>query len=316
MEIIIWNGKQISKPGIYSGIDIDLYHDPEICIGTSISSSGLRTIIGESPADFFAYWKGNPKHYTHTEARHYAFGRAVHHLHLATHWSRSFADTFAAQPLTYKAEDGTEKAWSNNAKVCKEWNRAQAEAGRTILKSDELVQIADMERVMAQVPLAGDGLLNGLVEHSIFWKDRATGIWLKSRPDAIPLDSGLFVDLKTTTSTQHLDCRAAVRNFGYHQQGALVLEGAREVLHMEYPTFHLLFQKKTPPYSARLWVIDPIDLSAGHKLNHIALQIFVRCLKSGHWPGPGGEREDVEMLSLSPRDREYDEERIVRLSQD
>jgi len=43
--------------------------------------------------------------------------------------------------------------------------------------------------------------------------------------------------------------------------------------------------------------------------NRVALRIFARCLKSGVWPGPGGERRDAEEIWLSDWHRQQMEAR-------
>src|SRR6516165_9526480 len=63
VEAIKWDGKAISKPGIYSGIPLEVYHSQKICDGPSVSSTGLRRTLeinGGSPLHFWDEWSGNP----------------------------------------------------------------------------------------------------------------------------------------------------------------------------------------------------------------------------------------------------------------
>jgi hypothetical protein len=48
----------------------------------------------------------------------------------------------------------------------------------------------------------------------------------------------------------------------------------------------------------RVVTLKDVDLDRGEKQNRYALDAVARCIKSGHWPGPGGEREDAEHLEL------------------
>lgn len=311
LTTIKWDGHQITKPGMYSAIPLDTYHDPQICDGPSISSSGLRKIIRQSPAHFYCEWPGNPERVVKPDKRNLVLGRAVHHLFLG---EKFFSALFAVEPDEYPIDASGigMKPWNNNANHCRAWQAEQAKAGRYVMKPADAEAIRGMSAELGKHTIIRDvGILNGMIERSLFWKDRATGIWLKSRPDSVPSDSGDFVDLKTTISVQWIDLMRAISDFGYHQQGALVTQAARQVLNIPNPTFTLVFVESRPPHCPRIVTIDQRDLELGDRLNRTAIDTFVRCLKSGHWPGPGGEREDAEMIGLSDHDRKYDE----RLSQ-
>jgi hypothetical protein len=149
-----------------------------------------------------------------------------------------------------------------------------------------------------------------LIERSLFWKDKATGLWVKSRPDAIPASSRDFVDLKTTRSVRWIDLLRSYAEYGYHQQGALVRQAAREVLGIKDSTFSLVFVESAPPHCCRVVTLKDSDLDRGEKQNRLALDTIARCLSSGHWPGPGGDREDAEHIELSTRDQERIDEQL------
>ena len=308
MKVIKWDGKPISKPGIYSGIPLDTYHQPDICDGPSVSSSILRTIIGESPAHFYCYWLGNKNHVEKETPRHFVVGRAAHHLFLG---EKFFTEKFVVQPEDYEDENGAIKKWTYGAKACKEWRDIQERTGRLILTAAEFEDIKGMAVELGMDPLVKEGALNGLIEHSIFWKDKKTGIWLKARPDTIPGDSGDFVDYKTTVSVQWHALERSIEDFNYHMQGALVLRGAREVLEMPNPSFTLVWQEKKPPYCVRSTVLKDNEIAEGERGNRMAIDTFARCLKSGKWPGPGGDREDAVPIERSEAAQKRFEERLL-----
>lgn len=77
--------------------------------------------------------------------------------------------------------------WSDwRTSASKEWKAEQLEAGKTIITDAELVLITGMARSLGAHPLVKAGILDGVVERSLIFKDKKTGVWLKSRPDAIP----------------------------------------------------------------------------------------------------------------------------------
>lgn len=307
LKSIKWDGKQISKPGMYSNIPIMSYHRHDICDGPSISSSGLRKIFSESPAHFYSTWSGNPKRIESEDAAHFRIGRAIHHLVLG---EKFFKSLFAVQPDEWPDDNGVLKPWHNSRNVCKAWNESRRKEGRTPLTRSDVLVIHNMALSLSNNPLVKAGALNGLIERSIFWKDKETGIWLKVRPDSIPGDSGDFVDLKTIYSVQWRDMVKSIAERGYHAQGALIREGAIRVLKMNNPTFSLVFAEKKAPYCTRVVTLKDNDLDLGDEQNRVALRRFADCLKSGRWPGPGGDRDDAAHIELNERQRELIKERI------
>jgi hypothetical protein len=296
MKTTEWDGKAIKKPGLYSKIPLGKYHSAEICDGPSVSSSGLRRCFAESPAHFYSGWPGNPDYIPEDDKPQFVLGRAVHHLMLGEPF---FAKLFSAQPSEYPdAKTGEMKPWTYAANYCKQWRMAQQNEGKAILTPNDIEAIKGMAMSLSRHPIVKAGALNGQIERSMFWQDKDTGIWVKSRPDAMPTSSVDFVDLKTTTSVLWSDLQRTIAECGYHQQGALIREAARRVLKMENPTFTLVFVEKTAPYCVRVVTLKDVDLDRGEKQNRYALDAVARCIKSGHWPGPGGEREDAEHLEL------------------
>lgn len=293
---IEWDGHPITIPGMYSKIGLNVYHSFDICANYSVSSSGLRKLFNESPAHFYCDWSGNPDRIEQEDKPHFALGRAVHHLMLGEPF---FAKLFAVQPAEYPdSKTGELKPWSNNSNHAKAWKSEMQAEGRAILTLKDVEAIKGMAGALSKHPIVKAGALNGLIERSMFWKDKETGIWIKSRPDSIPGDSGDFVDLKTTTSVKWVDLQRTIADMAYHQQGALVRSAAREVLGIKAPTFTLVFVEKRPPYCVRVVTLKDNDLDRGEQANRAALDAMARCIASGHWPGPGGEREDAENIEL------------------
>ena len=291
-----WNGNAITAPGLYSKIPLETYHSSGICDGPSVSSSGLRKLFNESPAHFYCDWPGNPDRVEQEDKPHFALGRAVHHLMLGEPF---FAKLFAVQPAEYPdSKTGELKPWSNNSNHAKAWKGKMLGEGRAVLTFKDVEAIKGMAEALSRHPIVKAGALNGMIERSMFWKDKETGLWIKSRPDSIPGDSGDFVDLKTTISVKWVDLQRAIAEHSYHQQGALVRAAARVVLGIKSPTFTLVFVEKKPPYCVRVVTLKDNDLDRGEHANRAALDAMARCLASKHWHGPGGEREDAENIEL------------------
>lgn len=295
-----WDGRPIGKPGVYVGVPMSAYHSQALCVGTSVSSSGLRRVLeenGGSPAHFFAEWDGNPEAIEPEEKAHFVFGRAVHHLMLG---EASFSSHFIIRPREVPDEQGVLRPWSgkgSSTKGSQAWTEAAQKTGRTIVTLDQVQHIKGMAVALGMHRLVRAGILSGRIERTIVWRDEKTKLWVKCRPDAIPTDSGDFADLKTTLSVAGPDIRKALANYAYHQQMALIREGARKVLKIEPASFSLVFIEKKLPYCVRVAVLRAQDLDLGAEQNRRALDLIAECIKSKHWPGPG-DREDAATFGL------------------
>lgn len=303
MKSTPWDGQRISKPGLYSNVPLDDYHRGDICDGPSISSSGLRKLWNLSPKHF---WDTSPLNPQRSEAdddkEAYILGRATHHLICG---EVGFSDQYAIRPD--KAPDGRE--WHGSNKTCKDWVAAIKKTGKAILTPDNVEQIRGMAVALNEHPLYQQGILTGLVERSMFWRDPVTGVWLKARPDNIATASGDYADLKTTVSVLYRDTQKTIDGFGYHQQGALVLDGAR-ALEMEASSFSLVWVEKKRPHCVRVQMLIDEDIARGAKQNRVAIDTFHACYVAKHWPGPGDDRADAEYVQLSDAARKRIDDRL------
>lgn len=311
MKELVYIGGKITEPGIYSRVPMSRYHAADICDGPSISSSGLRKIIKTSMKHFWATTALNPRRQEEDDdkKRHFVLGRAVHHLTLGEPF---FTKLFIEQPAQYLGTDAKKKemwkAWNNSAQKCKDWNAEQRQHGRTWLTPDEINRVRGMMLALGREPLIQQGILNGAIERSMFWKDKETGIWIKVRPDSVPRDSDDAVDLKITRSTDWLDCQSVIGigrgGYGYIQQGALIAEGWEKVFGRELNSFTLAFIEHENPHDVRIVGLEKEDLKRGRDLNRRALNMLWRSLKNQEWPGRAGVQHDAQSLALSPRERE------------
>ena len=288
MKTIVWDGQPITKPGLYSGIPLDDYHAQHVCAGPSFSSTNLRRVLeanGGSPAHMFAEWGGNPARIEAEETDAMILGRAVHHWLLG---EARFSKTFAIQPDEMAdPKTGELKAWHGSRNACKEWLNAAAELGLYVLSGKDVELMQGMARALERDPLVEQGILRGVIERSFIWRDKETGLWLKARPDVIPTESGDFADLKTARSIQYGDLMRTVSERAYHQQAALVSEGASICAGIETSSFTFVFVEKKPPFCVRNVHLKPDDLKLGARQNRVALRLIASCLASGRWPGPG-----------------------------
>lgn len=304
---IPWDGQRIAAPGIYANIPLADYHRGDICDGPSLSSSSLRKLWAYSPAHFWDSSPLNPQSAARRDSEDFVLGRATHHLICG---EVGFSRLFAIRPEKMPdPKTGNLTDWNGHRTVCKDWLKLQARAGKSVLTAANVEAIRGMALAIGKHPFARDAL-NGLIERSIFWKDKETGVWLKARPDVIPNASGDFCDLKTTSSVLYPDLQSSLFNYGYHQQGALVLEGAL-ACGLDISSFSLIWVEKERPHCVDVQPIDDEDIVRGSSMNRVAIRKFQKCFTEKLWPGPGGG-EDAPTLRLSDRQREIIDRRLER----
>lgn len=276
---------KISAPGVYA-IPIDAYHG-DLCVGPSISSTGLRAIWSKSPAHFWAASGLNPNRIPPKENEAFNVGRLAHKLLIEGR--EGLEKDFAIRP---------DKWDSWRTKEAQVWRDANILAGKTVVTEDDLADVMGMAESLGRHPLVKAGILDGFVERSLIWKDVETGIWLKARPDVIPNASGIVADLKTTASVTDDDLSKSMASFGYHMQAAIVGMALKEVLDLEMESFSLVWVEKAPPFCVRVTTLVPADIERGAMQVRSALRQMARCLETGDWPGPGGDRRDGEYLPI------------------
>lgn len=289
------DGQQVTEPGAYR-CSMAHYHSQGICPGPSISSSGLRKIWSEGPWHFWATSDLNPNRYPAKEpSPALILGRAAHSLILG---DEVFSETFTYYPkdaprrptaAQIAAFERTGK-WSDAAKEGAEfWEKFDAQAqGRTLLSEEQVEAVLRMAENIQKNPLAMQMLTGVRAEVSMIWRDEATGVWVKSRPDMLPDNGADAADLKTFSargSNLKLAVQRSITDRGYHSQMALAQEGAERVFGVSASEFVLVFVETTIPHEVIPVRLDEESLHIGRIQNRHALDTFARCLKSGEWPG-------------------------------
>lgn len=266
---------KINTPGLYD-IPIEIYHG-DTCEGHSVSGSGLVRIEQESLRHY--HWQSylNPQR-EEVDTAALAFGRAAHAWVLG---EPEFNKYFVISPFdTFRTKE---------ARV---WRDAQS---RTIVKADQVEAIKAMAATIKAHPLLRNAFTAGTPEKSLIWKDRETGIWLKSRPDWLPTTLRYVPNFKSCRSAHPKAFASAAFGFGYHQGAALCLDGLREVLGWNDAQYYFVAQEKEPPYVALPFVMRDTDIEMGRMLNRSALRKLARALDRNEWPAYAEGATEIEM---------------------
>ncbi len=291
----IWDTFTITEQGLYAELPIEKYHS-HICVGPSISSSGLRAIANGSPAEYWATSYLNPEAEHREDKDHFRLGQAAHTLFLG---EGKFDEQFSVKPATYvDPKTGAEKKWNGNANVCKEWIAEQEQSGKRLLSAEQMHTLKGMAGMLpwqANCPNSGlrnsgivsSGILDGLIERSLIWQDSETGVWLKARPDLVNLSDAFPVDLKTTREARKV--QNSIADLGYNMQAALVAEGLREVCQLECSGFAFVFVETKAPYAVEVVELGVEDIELARRELRRAVRIFAECLTKNEWPANAGE---------------------------
>lgn len=297
-------GTKITKPGVYLNMPMEVYHGLPT-VEPSISSSQLRTIFNKSLAHYWLTSPLNPDREPFQDTEFTIVGRAAHHLLLG---ESNFSKYFAIRPAM--APDGRD--WNANNKTCKAWLNEQALERITVVTDKQLEQVKGMERALLREPAVQNGILNGAVEASIFYQDKETGIWLKSRPDSIPSDNDA-ADLKVVSDITDEGIARGLGDNGYHQQAATTRDAIFNVLHRELENFFLIYVEGKQPHSVRIDTIDPEDVAQGSRENRAALHLFARAIETNYFPGPKNLAGDGGFVSRTKFRREMSARRLDRI---
>ncbi len=265
-----------TEDGVYAGIPEETYHADR----DSLSSSGARTILWDSPA-LFHFEQSQPP----APKDHYDMGHLTHLLVLGEGGRIEVLDP---DEIGKKA-DGKK---ADNPKSTKAWKDAVAEVrkrGAVPVTPDQYETASQMATKVHEHPRAAELLSQGDAEISGWWTDPITGVRLRWRGDW--LHEGrtrlIIVDYKSTKSARPSSFHRSCSDYGYHQQEAWYKAGAKANDLDDDPLFVFIAQEKEPPYLVSVHESHPDDVVRAAALNRKAIDIYARARDTGIWPGYG-----------------------------
>ena len=279
----------IDKPGVYE-IDIDLYHTQACCIGPSISSSGLRKLIHECPAKYWAFSDLNPAGLKDEGSNAFAFGRAAHALVLG---EPEFNSKFIISPFDdFRTKEA--RAWRD-------------EQTKQVVKAEEMETVKAMAAAQLASPQVARAFEMGKPELSLIWPDAETGIWMKSRPDWLPDRPSLrfLIEYKTCVSIEPHKLSLDVFKYGYEMQAAMALDAVEIVMGKKPLGLAHVVQEKEPPYLCDLRMFTPEQIAYGRLQYRKALRIFAHCIATATWPAYTTEPQFFETPYSTQKAMEY-----------
>ena len=286
----------ITAPGAYSGIDTADYHrTPHRRPAAAISASGLKTLLHRSPAHYWFDSPLNPNRPPEKDKPHFNVGKAAHDMLLL---SERWPECYHVLP------EGFSRAKSKAmASEIAEADAAQ-DAGKTLLSADDAELVHAMAAAIRANRLATAVLSNGESEVTLCWRDEATGVWLRARPDFLPHKRLIIPDLKTAADASPRAFQRAIANLGYAMAAALYIDGIAAVYGTRPTNWLHVVVEKEPPHVVALYELPAEDIQRGRHLCRRAINRFAECLSADRWPGysdepsplglPGWERRQID----------------------
>lgn len=287
----------ITAPGAYPDIPNELYHGSEICPGPSISSTGLKKLVGAiglqtKGATPRHYWEGsalNPNRRPQEKTDALRLGSAFHDALL-------LPELWQDRNVYHVTPDGFSRSKTKAmAGEIADADAAEA-AGCVIVSADERDQIDAMVAAMRANPTCDALLSNGRPEVTLAWQDKETGVWLRIRPDWLRDNLSCGINVKTAADASHNGFQSDVTKYRYFMSAALELDGIEAIMGKCPPLYvHPVIEKPAKGWQpgdylpVALWTLSDDDLAYGRALNRRAIQTFADCLSADRWPSYADE---------------------------
>jgi exodeoxyribonuclease VIII len=182
------------------------------------------------------------------------------------------------------------------------------------LGTREIVTAAQYATVHAQleavkrVPALVELLTKGESEVSAFWKDEATGLDCRARPDWLHPRGPKRVtalDLKTIADLSPETVARAIASYGYHRQAAHYSNGLIACGQV-VEEFVFGFVSGTYPYLAAAFVLDTETMQQGQDEVSELLELYANCERANKWPAFGDSYQLVGLPAWARRSAEVE----------
>lgn len=281
---------KISATGHYD-LTNEEYHG-DCCDGPSLSASSIKQLISD-PSEYWLHSPLNPNRAPQKVNKAFNVGTAAHTMVLEPDL---LAETIAVIPNDMLASNG-----ALSTKAAKAFMAEQTELGRTVIKEDEWKAVCDMADAIRSNSVVMRAMAGTLNEQSLIVKDEEAGIYIKSRPDQMPQESGRFiVDLKTT-DRENIGAweRTSMLDLRYDIQGAMMMWALEKVLGIKAAGVMYVVVCKQPPYRVAVRTLRASSYTGRALLDHGWLDIkqgvstFLECWQTGVWPSPWDTVSDI-----------------------
>lgn len=188
----------------------------------------------------------------------------------------------------------TSKAWKDHAA----W---AAMTGLEPITGVQYIAALRQAAALRTLPDVDTLLSDGQPEVSAFWRDEATGVLCKCRPDWVsPVADGtgvILVDVKTTADASPEAFARSAANLGYHLQAAWYCHGYAQATGLEVHGMVFACVESEFPHAVAAYMLDDEAIAKGRAACDAALVAYAECERTCTWPS---YPQDIVTLQLPP----------------
>ena len=264
----------ITEPGIYDLTAAEYHADP--CPEPSLSSSFARTMLSRTPLHAAVGHPRIARQPIQENKEAFDLGNAAHALLL--HDERTFAICDEDDWRTKKARELREEAYASDRIPILARQLEQTRLMVEVCRD----QLAEHECAEAFDPAYGD------TEQSLFWREPC-GSWCRARLDWMPRERRngmIFYDYKTTAALAAPErYQRLAFELGLDVQDGFYARAVWRTLGVADARCRFVVQENKPPYCIVVLEMAPEVRELARRQVERAIEIWRRCLATGHWPG-------------------------------
>lgn len=258
--------KSTVETGLYEGLSNEDYHR-----GPGISKSHIHTLLEDSPQKYFYKYIDPADPVEPTAAMD--IGQATH---TAVFEPELFDSEIIIEPEINKR---TNAGKAEYAEFC------EANKGKVCLKKDVVDDIWRISDAVRNHKRAGAIVkAKGIAESSIFARLPDSDLLVKVRPDWLVPGLNLEADLKTCLNAHYSFFSREIFNRTYYLQAGMYLYVSR-LAGIDVDKFVFIVVEKTAPFAVAVYNADKEMLELGLAAFQEGVELYLRCMESGYWPG-------------------------------
>lgn len=285
------------KEGIYFNLPIELYHQD-----TALSKTSVMNLL-TSPLDYWVNSSFNPNYTVQKKSKSLDFGKLVDKL------------LFEKEDFKNHYRVTGESDFGNYSKI----SVSRTDYNKAISAINELWSVKYCKHILS----------NGYSQVSIFFKEKESGLMLKSRPDY--LKTNIATDYKTIKNISKQSRISQIVDYGYAIQnsiGVAAIAEAKQRLKAKDKTFgvyganenqlawlkdfakeevteyRFIFQRNSSPFPFAIDYLDEDILNKGWQILKKAISIYQENFNAygpNRWPGGKNKATAITLYEMSKK---------------
>lgn len=273
------------KPGIYTDISIDDYHNDK----EWLSSSNLRIALDS----IRHYWFS--KNEEEEKKSHFDFGNAFECALLEP-------DLFDQKVAIYDDREILEELAKNRPEIKSYGNTTEyrnwkkdfysTNADKYIIERTGAESFETIEHMLDAC--YRDAVIQKLIkgaeyQYSIFWQDPETGLNLKTRPDVCRINRNVVIDVKTARNGSPDGFSRSIKDHKLHIQAIMQIDGILSSgLMPSVDKYYWLVCEKNAPFNATLYEFTEWQQERSYEEYRHLLKSVKEAEENNLWTGYGG----------------------------